>query len=107
MMCCECRQGWRGEVTKRVCLCAVVLLSPCVCAAGITRDSLMMRMKPEQWQDVIDTNLTSVFYATQVGLIAARQQHKPDAVHAWAHSVQGSASLASILFRQLTYNLVA
>lgn len=26
----------------------------------------MMRMKPEQWQDVIDTNLTSVFYATQV-----------------------------------------
>lgn len=34
--------------------------------AGITRDSLMMRMKPEQWQDVIDTNLTSVFYSTQV-----------------------------------------
>eukprot|EP00877_Chromochloris_zofingiensis_P014851 jgi/Chrzof1/961/Cz01g34370.t1_KAR1[v5.2] len=33
--------------------------------AGITRDTLMMRMKPEQWQDVIDTNLTSVFYATQ------------------------------------------
>jgi len=33
--------------------------------AGITRDSLMMRMKPEQWQDVIDTNLSSVFYATQ------------------------------------------
>jgi hypothetical protein len=35
-------------------------------AAGITRDTLMMRMKPEQWNDVIDTNLTSVFYATQV-----------------------------------------
>eukprot|EP00775_Hariotina_reticulata_P004765 gene4765-5015_t len=33
--------------------------------AGITRDSLMMRMKPDQWQDVIDTNLTSVFFATQ------------------------------------------
>jgi 3-oxoacyl-[acyl-carrier protein] reductase len=33
--------------------------------AGITRDSLIMRMKPEQWQDVIDTNLTSVFYSTQ------------------------------------------
>ncbi|KAF6254427.1 hypothetical protein COO60DRAFT_1622466 [Scenedesmus sp. NREL 46B-D3] len=33
--------------------------------AGITRDTLMMRMKPEQWTDVIDTNLTSVFYATQ------------------------------------------
>jgi len=27
----------------------------------------MMRMKPEQWEDVISTNLSSVFYATQVG----------------------------------------
>lgn len=33
--------------------------------AGITRDTLIMRMKPEQWQDVIDTNLTGVFYCTQ------------------------------------------
>ncbi|KAK9825651.1 hypothetical protein WJX81_005357 [Elliptochloris bilobata] len=33
--------------------------------AGITRDGLVMRMKPEQWQDVIDINLTGVFYATQ------------------------------------------
>jgi len=27
----------------------------------------MMRMKPEQWQDVIDVNLSGVFYASQVG----------------------------------------
>jgi hypothetical protein len=27
----------------------------------------------------------------------ARQQHKHDAVHAWAHRVQGTASLASML----------
>lgn len=33
--------------------------------AGITRDTLIMRMKPEQWQEVIDTNLTGVFYCTQ------------------------------------------
>jgi len=33
--------------------------------AGITRDTLVMRMKPEQWQDVIDINLTGVFYCTQ------------------------------------------
>lgn len=33
--------------------------------AGITKDTLMMRMKPEQWQDVIDVNLSGVFYATQ------------------------------------------
>ena len=29
--------------------------------AGITRDNLMMRMKDADWQDVIDTDLTSVF----------------------------------------------
>ena len=29
--------------------------------AGITRDNLMLRMKDEEWQSIIDTNLTSVF----------------------------------------------
>lgn len=29
--------------------------------AGITRDGLLLRMSDEMWQDVIDTNLTSVF----------------------------------------------
>mmetsp|Transcript_21041 Transcript_21041/g.59766 ORF Transcript_21041/g.59766 Transcript_21041/m.59766 type:complete len:294 (-) Transcript_21041:76-957(-) len=33
--------------------------------AGITRDGLVMRMKPEQWQSVIDINLSGVFYCTQ------------------------------------------
>lgn len=33
--------------------------------AGITQDGLVMRMKPKQWQDVIDINLTGVFYTTQ------------------------------------------
>ncbi|WJP98643.1 3-oxoacyl-[acyl-carrier-protein] reductase [Macrococcus bovicus] len=33
--------------------------------AGITRDNLMMRMKEEEWQDVIDTNLTGVFNVVQ------------------------------------------
>jgi 3-oxoacyl-[acyl-carrier protein] reductase len=33
--------------------------------AGITRDTLVMRMKPEQWQAVIDINLSGVFYCTQ------------------------------------------
>lgn len=31
--------------------------------AGITRDGLMMRMKDEDWNAVIDTNLSGVFYA--------------------------------------------
>ncbi|MEI8648635.1 SDR family NAD(P)-dependent oxidoreductase [Paraglaciecola sp. Hal342] len=29
--------------------------------AGITRDNLLMRMKDDEWQDIINTNLTSVF----------------------------------------------
>lgn len=33
--------------------------------AGITRDGLVMRMKPQAWQDVIDVNLSGVFYCTQ------------------------------------------
>lgn len=32
-----------------------------VCNAGITRDTLAMRMKDEQWQEVIDINLTANF----------------------------------------------
>lgn len=33
--------------------------------AGITRDSMLHRMTPEQWRQVIDTNLTSVFNMTR------------------------------------------
>lgn len=33
--------------------------------AGITKDTLVLRMKPEQWQSVIDVNLSGVFYCTQ------------------------------------------
>ncbi|MCL2560793.1 MAG: 3-oxoacyl-ACP reductase FabG [Rikenellaceae bacterium] len=34
--------------------------------AGITRDSTLKKMTPEQWQQVIDVNLTGVFYCTKV-----------------------------------------
>lgn len=33
--------------------------------AGITRDNLLMRMKEEDWQQVVDTNLTGVFNCTK------------------------------------------
>uniref|UniRef100_A0A0E0CKW0 3-oxoacyl-[acyl-carrier-protein] reductase n=1 Tax=Oryza meridionalis TaxID=40149 RepID=A0A0E0CKW0_9ORYZ len=33
--------------------------------AGITRDTLLLRMKKSQWQDVVDLNLTGVFLCTQ------------------------------------------
>ncbi|GIU26984.1 3-oxoacyl-ACP reductase FabG [Shewanella schlegeliana] len=29
--------------------------------AGITRDNLLMRMKDDEWNDILDTNLTSIF----------------------------------------------
>lgn len=29
--------------------------------AGITKDNILMRMKDEEWHDVIDTNLTSIY----------------------------------------------
>ncbi|MBI6548185.1 3-oxoacyl-ACP reductase FabG [Xenorhabdus lircayensis] len=29
--------------------------------AGITRDNLLMRMKDDEWQDIVDTNLSSIF----------------------------------------------
>ena len=36
--------------------------------AGITRDNLLMRMKQEEWDDVIATNLTGVFSVTKACL---------------------------------------
>lgn len=33
--------------------------------AGITRDNLLMRMKDDEWQDIIDTNLTSLYRLTK------------------------------------------
>ncbi len=29
--------------------------------AGITRDNLLMRMKDEDWESIVDTNLSSIF----------------------------------------------
>lgn len=33
--------------------------------AGITRDNLIMRLKEDDWKQVIDTNLSGVFYCTK------------------------------------------
>ena len=43
--------------------------------AGITRDNLMMRMKDEEWDEIIDTNLSSVYRVTKAclrGMMKAR-----------------------------------
>jgi 3-oxoacyl-[acyl-carrier protein] reductase len=36
--------------------------------AGITRDNLLMRMKPEEWDDVLATNLSGVFRVSKACL---------------------------------------
>jgi 3-oxoacyl-[acyl-carrier protein] reductase len=36
--------------------------------AGITRDNIMMRMKDEEWDDIINTNLSSVFRISKAAL---------------------------------------
>ncbi|TDK26042.1 3-oxoacyl-ACP reductase FabG [Luteimonas aestuarii] len=44
--------------------------------AGITRDNLLMRMKDEEWQAILDTNLTSVYRASKAvmrGMMKARK----------------------------------
>jgi 3-oxoacyl-[acyl-carrier protein] reductase len=44
--------------------------------AGITRDQLLMRMKDEDWQAIIDTNLTSVYRTSKAvmrGMMKARK----------------------------------
>jgi 3-oxoacyl-[acyl-carrier protein] reductase len=38
--------------------------------AGITRDNLLMRMKDEEWDDIINTNLTSIFRMSKAVLRA-------------------------------------
>jgi len=36
--------------------------------AGITRDNLLLRMKAEEWSEVLATNLTGAFFCTQLAL---------------------------------------
>jgi 3-oxoacyl-[acyl-carrier protein] reductase len=43
--------------------------------AGITRDNLLMRMKPEEWNDVVSTNLSSLYRVCKAsvrGMMKAR-----------------------------------
>jgi 3-oxoacyl-[acyl-carrier protein] reductase len=36
--------------------------------AGITRDNLLMRMKEEEWQDIINTNLSSIYHLCKASI---------------------------------------
>ena len=42
--------------------------------AGITRDTMFHRMKPEQWTDVINTNLNSLFHMCRPAIEGMRER---------------------------------
>ncbi|MFD2180439.1 3-oxoacyl-ACP reductase FabG [Veronia pacifica] len=44
--------------------------------AGITKDNLLMRMKEDEWQDIMDTNLTSIFRMSKAVLRAMMKKRK-------------------------------
>ena len=53
--------------------CAVEVL---VANAGITRDTLVLRMSEDAWSEVIDTNLTAVFRVTKRALAKMIRLHR-------------------------------
>ena len=44
--------------------------------AGITRDNLLIRMKDEEWQSIMDTNLTSIFKMSKAVLRSMMKKRK-------------------------------
>lgn len=73
--------------------------------AGITRDNLFVRMTEEDWQAVIDTNLTSAFKVTKPVLkIMSKQRHgrivniaSTTGVHGNAGQVNYAAAKAGLI----------
>lgn len=64
--------------------------------AGITRDTLMMRMNEEQWNEVIDTNLKSVFNMTKAVLRTMLKARKGSIVNmSSVVGVKGNAGQAN------------
>ncbi len=64
--------------------------------AGITRDNLLLRMKPDQWDEVIQTNLNSVFYTTKALLKAMLKQRSGSIINiSSVVGIQGNAGQAN------------
>lgn len=59
--------------------------------AGITNDNLLMRMPPEDWSRVIDTNLTGVFNCSKALIVGMMRQKSGRIIN--VSSVSGIAGL--------------
>jgi 3-oxoacyl-[acyl-carrier protein] reductase len=59
----DAADGTSAEAAVKTVLDALGKVDILVNNAGITRDDLIMRMKPEDWTDVLETNLFGAFYA--------------------------------------------
>jgi len=66
--------------------------------AGIIRDKALMMMTPEEWQEVIDTNLTGMFNAARASVVTFLKQKRGDIIN--ISSISGVFGLA----RQVNYS---
>jgi 3-oxoacyl-[acyl-carrier protein] reductase len=62
--------------------------------AGITRDQMLMTMSPEEWRDVIDTNLTGAFNLSRAAITTMLRQKRGSIVN--ISSVAGCMGLAGM-----------
>jgi 3-oxoacyl-[acyl-carrier protein] reductase len=65
---CDVRDRGQVEETVKTVVATWGKIDILVNNAGITKDTLLMRMSDEQWDDVIATNLKSVFLGTQAAI---------------------------------------
>ncbi|RMG66381.1 MAG: 3-oxoacyl-[acyl-carrier-protein] reductase [Bacteroidetes bacterium] len=64
--------------------------------AGITQDNLLLRMNEEQWSQVLETNLNSVFFTTKVALRAMLKQRSGSFINiSSVVGLQGNAGQAN------------
>lgn len=64
--------------------------------AGITKDTLLLRMSTEQWQDVLNVNLNSVFFGTKAALRTMLKQRSGSFINiSSVVGLQGNAGQAN------------
>jgi len=73
--------------------------------AGVMRNSLLLRMEPEAWHDVIDTNLTGTFYCMRAAVRSMLREREGRIVNVgsvaaergWAGQANYAASKAGVI----------